>query len=151
MPSWPQAAPSFRCDNFFFASRLQAASDFVKGPIYALLNSSITPLAAITKLRLSRSLSALISAWAGLWLLQTGQLPTVCEDMSEEMDGNDVTKPGLAGNTIDITLLTVTRAVDVIIGMIWARHQVSRKARGRWTKVCIEIKHTKSVRPKTVS
>lgn len=40
----------------------------------------------------------------------------------------------MAGSTIDITLLTITRAADVLVGEGWARHQASRKARGKWTK-----------------
>ncbi len=136
------AGPSFFQVRFCMLCAY-AASNFIKAPVYSLLSSSITPLTTITKLRLSRWLSAFISAWAGLWLLQTAQCPSCWEEQPEAVEGNNVTR--LAGNTIDITLLTVSRAVDVIVGEAWTRHQASRKARGNWTKVCIATKRSKSV------
>ncbi|KAJ4159380.1 uncharacterized protein LMH87_008282 [Akanthomyces muscarius] len=122
---YPQRLP-------IFCAVLAAGPSFFQAPVYSLLSSSITPLTTITKLRLSRWLSAFISAWAGLWLLQTAQCPSCWEEQPEAVEGNNVTR--LAGNTIDITLLTVSRAVDVIVGEAWTRHQASRKARGNWTK-----------------
>ncbi|OAR01266.1 hypothetical protein LLEC1_04466 [Akanthomyces lecanii] len=119
-----------------FSALLAAGPSLLQKPAYGLLSSSIGSQAHITKLRLSRWLSSFLSAWAGLWLLQTGQCPSCWEGTSQAqaLDGKKPNGPRLAGNTIDITLLTVTRAVDVLIGELWARFQAGRKARGKWTK-----------------
>ena len=140
------AGPSFfQVSSYMFC--VYAASNLIKVPVYDLLRSPMTPLTHITKLRLSRWLSSFISAWAGLWLLQTGQCPSCSEEKSDAqaLDSNNLNRPRLVGDTIDITLLTATRAVDVIVGEIWARHQARRKTRGMWTKV---IKRIKSVVPR---
>ncbi|KAJ6788951.1 hypothetical protein PWT90_04188 [Aphanocladium album] len=120
-----------------FCAVLAAGPSLLQAPFYDLLGSSISSLTHITKLRTSRWLSSFISAWGGLWLLQTGQSETFCageESETHALDGNNIKRPRVAGNTIDVTLLTVTRALDVIVGEIWARHQARRKARGKWTK-----------------
>ncbi|KAJ5645950.1 hypothetical protein N7490_002322 [Penicillium lividum] len=41
----------------------------------------------------------------------------------------------LVGRTMDLTLFTVTRAVDVIACIVWNRWYRRRKAQGRWTAI----------------
>jgi hypothetical protein len=36
---------------------------------------------------------------------------------------------------MDLTLFAVTRALDVVVGDVWARHKVRRLASTKWTKV----------------
>lgn len=42
-------------------------------------------------------------------------------------------RPQLAGKTMDLTLFTVTRAVDVIACIVWGRWSHRRKTQNRWT------------------
>lgn len=39
-----------------------------------------------------------------------------------------------AGRTVDLTLFAATRAIDVLVGEIWARRRGRRMAAGKWTK-----------------
>lgn len=39
---------------------------------------------------------------------------------------------------MDLTLFAVTRAVDVLVGELWAQRKARRIAAGRWTKVCFQ-------------
>ncbi|CZS85045.1 unnamed protein product [Fusarium graminearum] len=39
-----------------------------------------------------------------------------------------------AGRTMDLTLFAVTRALDVVVGDVWARHKARRLASNKWTK-----------------
>lgn len=36
---------------------------------------------------------------------------------------------------MDLTLFAVTRALDVVVGDVWARHKARRLASNKWTKV----------------
>lgn len=46
-------------------------------------------------------------------------------------------KPLLAGRTLDLTLFSVTRALDVLVGEWWSQRGSQRRAAGRWTKVSL--------------
>ena len=121
-------------------SQVQLASNIIiKKPLYSLLSSSIAPLSSITKLRLSRWLSSFISAWASLWLLQTRQTPSNLQENSETVNGDKPNKSRLAGRTIDLTLFTVVRAMDVIVSKVWTHYQANRKAGKTWTKACNQL------------
>lgn len=39
----------------------------------------------------------------------------------------------LGGRTLDLTLFTATRALDVIVGELWSRHRARRKGAQKWT------------------
>ncbi|KAJ3474075.1 hypothetical protein NLG97_g10003 [Lecanicillium saksenae] len=118
-----------------FCAVLAAGPSYLQDPVLRLLSSSFSSLTHIAKLRLARWLSSFLSAWAGLWLFQTGQGLLCLEKLgADSSDSSSHQRLQFAGNTIDVTLLTVSRALDVLVGEIWARHQTSRKARGKWTK-----------------
>jgi hypothetical protein len=36
---------------------------------------------------------------------------------------------------MDLTLFAVTRALDVVVGDVWARHKARRWVSNKWTKV----------------
>ncbi|KAF8460266.1 integral membrane protein [Kalaharituber pfeilii] len=40
-----------------------------------------------------------------------------------------------AGRTLDLTLFAVTRALDVVIGVLWSRRKARRVRTGRWTGI----------------
>lgn len=47
---------------------------------------------------------------------------------------NSCNKPGQAGRTLDLTFFAVTKALDVVIGEIWARRKARRVSSGKFTK-----------------
>ena len=47
--------------------------------------------------------------------------------------------PRLAGRTIDLTLFTVSKALDSLVGEIWSRRKLARVARGKWTLTEVAI------------
>ncbi|KKA27676.1 hypothetical protein TD95_002760 [Thielaviopsis punctulata] len=83
----------------------------------------------------SRWLATFISAYAGLQLLQLKptRKSTVEQDPSSGLD--IAVRPPPRSATVDFTLFAATRAVDVIVGELWARHRTRREALGKWTKV----------------
>lgn len=48
-------------------------------------------------------------------------------------DGKRGPKVLLGGRTIDLTLFTATRALDVVVGELWAQHATRRRRAGKWT------------------
>jgi hypothetical protein len=48
-----------------------------------------------------------------------------------------------AGKTLDLTLFAVCRAVDVLVGELWARRRSRRKATQKWTQVCGTCRRTR--------
>lgn len=47
----------------------------------------------------------------------------------------------LAGRSMDLTLLAITRALDTVVGDLWSRHKRSRTARNEWTRAESMISH----------
>lgn len=45
----------------------------------------------------------------------------------------------LGGRTLDLTLFTVTRALDVLVGELWSQHATRRKGVQKWTKVSLRV------------
>ncbi|PQE10564.1 integral membrane protein [Rutstroemia sp. NJR-2017a BVV2] len=91
-------------------------------------------------LGLTRFLSAFISAWFSLKLLQSRQSKTFTEVIPHETQngGIEFRPTRFAGRTMDLTLFAVTRAADVVVGELWARHKASRVGKGKWSKQQIE-------------
>ncbi|KAI5864233.1 hypothetical protein GGS23DRAFT_489056 [Durotheca rogersii] len=95
-------------------------------------------LSAVTQKRLLRWLSAFISSWLSLRLLQSKE----SDAFSETITVNSGSPPEArretiryAGRTLDLTLFASTRALDVIVGELWARRKQRQVAAGRWTQV----------------
>lgn len=98
-------------------------------------------------LRLIRFVATLLTAWLTFGLLN--QKPLKLQDGLVQRQGGatgDSTRkhdrqpaahrhPQLAGKTMDLTLFSLTRAVDSIACLAWARWRSRRKSRGHWTFV----------------
>ncbi|KAF9877750.1 integral membrane protein [Colletotrichum karsti] len=94
--------------------------------------------ASVRQLVLARWSATFIAAWLSLKLLQSKRSAGFTETVPVKSD----TPPGVqpkevqyAGRTLDLTLFTVTRALDVLVGEVWSRRRARRVAQGKWTKV----------------
>jgi uncharacterized membrane protein YgcG len=89
--------------------------------------------------RLARWISTFIAAWLSLQLLHTGDNGPKSSTSDEKDDASSNTSarkgPLLAGRTLDLTLFSVTRALDVIVGEWWSRRSQRRRTSGKWTNV----------------
>jgi hypothetical protein len=104
--------------------------------------------------RLIRWLAAFISSWLSLKLLQSHkshqhQKNTAVDSTSKEeynvqassdaaskKRALDETKAmQLAGRTMDLTLFAIIRALDIVIGELWAQRKTRRIAKGSWTRL----------------
>ncbi|KAF4450987.1 hypothetical protein F53441_5978 [Fusarium austroafricanum] len=87
--------------------------------------------------RLARWLSTFLAAWFGLRLLHSYEgrayTETVPPKEGSPLDAEPQTVK-FAGRTMDLTLFAVTRALDVLVGDLWARHKACRLASNRWSK-----------------
>ncbi|PLB47818.1 integral membrane protein [Aspergillus steynii IBT 23096] len=112
------------------------------------LGSRADILASAKSLRLVRFIATLVSAWFTFGLLN--QKPIKLQGNLEERqngasqrnvtgknDGNAAAlgRPQLAGRTMDLTLFSLTRAVDSMACMAWARWRLRRKSQGHRTLV----------------
>ena len=71
-------------------------------------------------------------------LLHSKETPAFTETVANGRNGSGDEKPRvvkIGGRTLDLTLFTVTRALDVIVGELWSRHSTRRKGAQKWTKV----------------
>ncbi|KAI1084446.1 hypothetical protein F5B20DRAFT_296703 [Whalleya microplaca] len=94
-------------------------------------------LTALTRKRLSRWLSSFVAAWLGLRLLQSRRSDAFSETTDVKSDSSQETKREkirYAGRTLDLTLFAFTRALDVVVGELWARRKQRRVAGGQWTR-----------------
>ncbi|KAI0009274.1 hypothetical protein F4779DRAFT_640602 [Xylariaceae sp. FL0662B] len=96
-------------------------------------------LTALTRKRLSRWLSTFIGAWLSLRLLQSRRSDAFSETVNVDSDSSQETKQRpkqvtirYAGRTLDLTLFASIRALDVIVGELWARRRQRRVAAGQW-------------------
>ena len=86
-------------------------------------------------------LSAFLSAWLGLGLLNRTQVVHPSRELDQVVNGykNDGIawkRPptrDLAGSSMDLTLFAVSRATETLIHDLWVRRRKSRQHRGRWT------------------
>ncbi|RDH31719.1 integral membrane protein [Aspergillus welwitschiae] len=105
-------------------------------------------LNALIHMRLARFVSALLSAWFSFNILNQRpiRLQRNCDDCQGGTDSKSAaeqrklrpephSRPQLAGRTMDLTLFSLTRAVDLVVYMGWANWRRWRKSRGQWTLV----------------
>lgn len=104
-----------------------------RGEFNAAYSSSphcIAPLSDISLIlydRLSRWFSTAISAWFSMQLLQSPRTvhpkpEANLDSTSKSSEASKQSKPA-AGRTLDLTLFAATRALDVIVGEVWARRR----------------------------
>ena len=95
---------------------------------------------------MSRSFSALCSAWFSFSLLNDSEVPS--NSSSGAVDGSESNVPrekqdqhceetrfSLAGKSMDLTLFTASRAIDTLLHELWTRRKRSRLLQNRWTAV----------------
>ncbi|KAI0181937.1 hypothetical protein GGR52DRAFT_61646 [Hypoxylon sp. FL1284] len=92
-------------------------------------------LTALVRKRLSRWVSTFVAAWLSLRLLQSKKTDGFSETVTVDSDTPRQEKKRFAGRTLDLTLFAATRALDVIVGELWAQRRQRRTATGRWTQV----------------
>ena len=83
-------------------------------------------------------MATFLAAWFGLRLLHSYEGRAYTETVPPKEGSPTDAEPQtvkFAGRTMDLTLFAVTRALDVVVGDIWARHKARRLARNKWTKV----------------
>ncbi|KAE8378357.1 hypothetical protein BDV26DRAFT_281148 [Aspergillus bertholletiae] len=98
-------------------------------------------------LRLCRLACAFLSAWLSFELLNRKPIRLQGDErMFADNESNEVadrqqgfqdkrhSRSQLAGRTMDLTLFSFTRAVDLVASIIWARWRRWRSARGRWSR-----------------
>ncbi|KAI9843856.1 MAG: hypothetical protein M1838_002428 [Thelocarpon superellum] len=106
-----------------------------------------------SRTRQARFLAALVAAYLSLSLLnrRPTSLRVEHDDAATTPRESEHAPPAVAsprptrrvtrmtdaatGRTMDLTLFAATRAVDVIVGALWARRRVRRIAGGQWTQV----------------
>ncbi|KAE8362825.1 hypothetical protein BDV27DRAFT_14622 [Aspergillus caelatus] len=97
-------------------------------------------------LRLCRLVCAFLSAWLSFELLNRRPIRLQGDERTlADYENNDAAgrqhgckntihkRPQFAGRTMDLTLFSFTRAVDLVACIIWARWRGWRSARGRWS------------------
>ncbi|KAI1337713.1 hypothetical protein F5Y15DRAFT_151878 [Xylariaceae sp. FL0016] len=107
--------------------------DVIIGKCVARLQGQRSKLA---QTRLTRWISSFIAAWFSLRLLQSKRT----DGFSEVKTDDATSTPGArqvtvryAGRTLDLTLFAVTRALDVVVGELWARRRQRKLAAGQWS------------------
>ncbi|KAI1111404.1 integral membrane protein [Nemania sp. NC0429] len=98
-----------------------------------LIHRSQISLSYVTRRRLSRWISSFAAAWLSLRLLQSKNTKAPAD--VDRVTGDEKETIRYAGRTLDLTLFSATRAVDVVVGELWSRRRQRRVAAGRWSFV----------------
>lgn len=118
------------------------------GLVTRRLGSRANVLTSKASARLVRFAATLVSSWFSFQLLN--QKPITLERVNGHLNNHpekanassqlhrgvgEHKTPEFAGRTMDLTIFTLTRAVDAIACIAWATWYRSRKTKGRWTSV----------------
>ncbi|PYH36116.1 uncharacterized protein BO87DRAFT_375129 [Aspergillus neoniger CBS 115656] len=101
---------------------------------------------ALIHMRLARFVSALLSAWFSFHILNQRpiRLQRACDECQGGTDSKNAADqrklgpephghPHFAGRTMDLTLFSLTRAVDLMVYMGWAHWRRWRKSKNQWS------------------
>ncbi|PTD04154.1 hypothetical protein HYE67_004431 [Fusarium culmorum] len=102
-----------------------------------LLQEPLKSILEKTAKGLSEAGPTFLAAWFGLRLLHSYEGRAYTETVPPKEGSPPDTEPQtvrFAGRTMDLTLFAVTRALDVVVGDVWARHKARRLASNKWTK-----------------
>ncbi|KAK4042314.1 hypothetical protein C8A01DRAFT_33663 [Parachaetomium inaequale] len=127
----PLGAQSFPA----FCAALVGGTTFLELPLRSFFDRHAGNISAVARRRLSRWLASFIAAWLSLRLLQSKQTPSFTDVTAESGPDGVPQTIHYAGRTLDLTLLAVTRALDVIGGELWHRRKLRREAAGTWTRL----------------
>ncbi|KAH7157077.1 hypothetical protein EDB81DRAFT_412347 [Dactylonectria macrodidyma] len=120
-----------------FCAVMAGGSTILQEPLKSIIDKAARSLSEATRLRLARWLSSFIAAWYGLRLLHTYESRAYTETIPVKADSPPGTQPQtikLAGRTLDLTLFALARALDVVVGDLWARCKTRRQAAHKWTR-----------------
>ncbi|KAK8086892.1 integral membrane protein [Apiospora phragmitis] len=95
-------------------------------------------LSVAARKRLSQWLATFTAAWFSLKLLQSKASQGFTETVPAEKDNNSNNTPktvNYAGKTLDLSLFAFCRALDVMIGELWAQRRTRRVANQQWTNI----------------
>ncbi|KAK0705221.1 integral membrane protein [Lasiosphaeris hirsuta] len=113
-----------------FCALIVGGSTLLEVPLKVALNKLTKNLSEVARKRLSRWFASFIAAYLSLRLLQSKQSASFVEVAPvqvEETPGAAFGTTRSAGRTLDLTLFAVTRALDIIVGSLWARRQTTKK------------------------
>ncbi|KAK0741000.1 integral membrane protein [Schizothecium vesticola] len=119
-----------------FCALLVGGSTLIEIPLTTALDRLAQGLSDVSRKRLARLFTSFVAAWFSLRLLQSRQSPAFVEPVPAQPDkppGVELQTISYAGRTLDLTLFAVTRAVDVIVGALWASRKARRLASHQWT------------------
>ncbi|KAK6699593.1 hypothetical protein SNK05_012398 [Fusarium graminearum] len=120
-----------------FCAILAGGTTLLQEPLKSILEKTAKGLSEAGRLRLARWLATFLAAWFGLRLLHSYEGRAYTETVPPKEGSPPDTEPQtvrFAGRTMDLTLFAVTRALDVVVGDVWARHKARRLASNKWTK-----------------
>ncbi|WYZ37263.1 hypothetical protein EsH8_II_000769 [Colletotrichum jinshuiense] len=120
-----------------FCAVVVGGSTLLEEPLRRLFDRSAKGLSEVARTRLARWSATFIAAWFSLQLLQSKTSPAFTKTVpvkSEAPPGAELKEVRYAGRTLDLTLFTLTRALDVVVGELWARRRARRLIEGKWTK-----------------
>ncbi|KAF4965545.1 hypothetical protein FSARC_6676 [Fusarium sarcochroum] len=120
-----------------FCAVLVGGSTLLKEPLKSILEKAAKGLSEASRLRLARWLSTFLAAWFGLRLLHSYEGRAYTETVPPKEGSSPDAEPQtvkFAGRTMDLTLFAVTRALDVVVGDLWARYKTRRLASNKWSK-----------------
>ncbi|KAK4140870.1 uncharacterized protein C8A04DRAFT_39506 [Dichotomopilus funicola] len=117
-----------------FCAALVGGYTFLELPLKSIIDRNGSNISELARKRLSRFLASFISAWMSLQLLQSKQTPDFTGTTPHPHPSKPPVTTHFAGRTLDLTLLAATRALDVIVGELWARRRTRREAAGHWTR-----------------
>ncbi|KAF0330946.1 hypothetical protein GQ607_001815 [Colletotrichum asianum] len=121
-----------------FCAVIVGGGSLLEEPLRRLLEQTAKSLSEATRVRLARCSATFIAAWFSLKLLQskkTAGFTEVVPVKSDAPPGVQEKEIRYAGRTLDLTLFTLTRALDVLVGEVWSRRRARRVAQGKWTTV----------------
>ncbi|KAH6891119.1 hypothetical protein B0T10DRAFT_560385 [Thelonectria olida] len=119
-----------------FCAVLAGGSTLLQEPLKSIIDKAAASLSNAARLRLARWISTFIAAWYGLRILHSYESRAYTETIPQKKDSPSGTQPQtikFAGRTLDLTLFALSRALDVVLGDLWARRRARRQAACKWT------------------
>ncbi|KAH8899516.1 hypothetical protein GQ53DRAFT_314019 [Thozetella sp. PMI_491] len=127
-----------------FCAVIIGGSTILEVPLRAAFNRLAQNLSELTRRRISRWLASFIAGWLSIQILQSKETAGFADTAPAEPgapEGAAQKTVRYAGRTLDLSLFAATRALDVIVGELWAQHKSRRLAANKWTAVEAFVSH----------